>query len=322
MPDAQPCKIAVIGAGYMAKEHLRAFRDIEGVELAGIFSRTRERAKTLAAEFGVAAVCDSVEELHDRTRADLVVVTVPELAMNATARRVFAFPWTVLLEKPAGYDLDDAADILARAKARGGRVHVALNRRFYSSARAVAAGLADLPGPRLVVIQDQQDQAAALAAGQPEQVVRNWMFANSIHTIDLMRFFGRGLVTKVTPVVDWTPGSPWVVVARVDFDSGDQGIYQGIWKGPGPWAVNVFTTGGRYEMRPLERAGWQAPGTYGLEALPIHESDTRFKPGLRLQAREAVKAALGQPSESTTINEAFESMRLVKDIFQAGEAAS
>ena len=41
-------KVAYVGAGYMAKEHIKAFADMPEVALAGIYSRTRERAEGLA----------------------------------------------------------------------------------------------------------------------------------------------------------------------------------------------------------------------------------------------------------------------------------
>ena len=59
------------------------FQDEPGVQIAGIHSRTRVRDEEMAARFDIPTVCDSVSELHDITKADLVVVTVPELAMNA-----------------------------------------------------------------------------------------------------------------------------------------------------------------------------------------------------------------------------------------------
>ncbi len=46
----QTCKVAFVGAGYMGTEHAKAFADVPGVELSGIFSRTRERAEKLAKE--------------------------------------------------------------------------------------------------------------------------------------------------------------------------------------------------------------------------------------------------------------------------------
>lgn len=299
----------------MAREHVRAFADVPGVTLAGIHSRTRSRAEALAAESGIATVCDSVAELYERTHADLVVVTVTALSMNEVSRACFELPWTVLLEKPAGYDLADAEEIHRAAEARGRRVFVALNRRFYSSTRAARADLEGSPEPRFIQVLDQQDQAAALAAGQPAAVVENWMFANSIHTIDYLRVFGRGAVRGVQPVVPWDPERPGFVVSRIEFESGDVGLYEGIWNGPGPWAVFVTTPAKRWEMRPLEQAAFQPRGERRLHSVEVHAWDTEFKAGFRLQAENAVAAARGEPSGSTPLGDALETMRLVHRIF-------
>src|SRR5262245_51028905 len=284
-----PCRVAMVGAGSMAREHLRAFADVEGVVLAGIHSRTRERAETLAAQFRVETVCSSIDELHERSRADLVVVSVPELEARAVSQRCFAFPWTVLLEKPAGYDLSDAEAIAEAARKDGRRGFVALNRRCYASTRAVLDDLTSRSEPRYVRVQDQQARASALASGQPPLVVRNWMYANSIHTIDFLRVFGRGRIVEVVPIRHWTPEDPGVVIAEIRFASGDTGLYEGIWNGPGPWAVSVLTPSRRWEMRPLEQASFQNRGERTLHVADTHPWDTFFKAGFRRQAQLAVE---------------------------------
>ena len=309
------CSVAIVGAGYMAREHIRAFQDIPGVSVAGIHSRTRTRAEGLAAEFHIPAVYDSVAELHKETNADLVVVTVPELEVNAVGRACFEFPWTALLEKPAGYNLADAEDILSAARAKGRKVYVALNRRCYSSTRAMLEDLKQLSGPRYIHVQDQEDQVRALQAGQPKTVVDNWMYANSIHMIDYFLLMGRGKVESIEPVVPWNPRGARYVVAKITFDSGDLGLYEGIWNGPGPWAVSVNTPEKRWEMRPLEQASYQLAGQRKLELITSHPWDQQFKPGLRLQAEKAVTAAQGQETDLTSLEDAFESMRLVQAIF-------
>jgi predicted dehydrogenase len=311
------CRVSFIGAGSMTREHLRAFSDVPQVVLAGLHSRTRSRAEALASEFSVPHVCDSIDELHDQTRADLVVVSVPELSANAVARQCFAFPWTVLIEKPAGYDLADAEAIASEAHRHHRRVFVALNRRHYSSTQAALTDLATRDEPRYVRVQDQQDQAAALAAGQPEPVVRNWMYANSIHTIDYLRLLGRGTVTAVRPVVRWTPGKPGIVVSEIAFDSGDVGIYEGVWNGPGPWAVTVSTPSRRWEMRPLEQAMFQNRGERTLHSVDIHSWDKTFKAGFRRQAELAVNAARGAATPwLPTIDDGLQTMRLIAKIFE------
>ena len=315
MSNSNVMKVAVIGAGFMAREHIRAFQAVEGVTVSGITSRTRSRAEALASEFGIGVVCDSVDELYEKTTAGLVVMTVPELAANAVSKACFQYPWTVLMEKPAGYNMPDAEEIAANAKAAGSKVFVALNRRFYSSTQTVLKEIKSVNSPRFIVLQDQEDPQRALQAGQPKTVVDNWMYANSVHVIDYFTLFGRGEVTSVEPVIRWDAANPWVVAAKVAFDSGDCGIYQAIWNGPGPWSAAINTPEKRWEMRPLETGAYQNAGQRKLEPIEIHAWDAEFKPGLRLMAETSVKAALGETTELPTLEESLKSMRLVKAIY-------
>ncbi len=316
MPE--PCSVAFVGAGYTAREHLKAFRDC-GVRLAGITSRTRARAEALAGEYNVLHVCSSVRELYERTGADLVVVTVNELSMNSVARACFEHPWTVLMEKPPGYDLGDAREIQRAARDKGRRVFVALNRRSMSTTLAVQRDLATVDGPRFIKVQDQESQERALAAGQPAKVVENWMFANSIHLIDYFRLLGRGRIVDINRVVPWRPERPGVVLVKLGYESGDLGLYEGIWHGPGPWAISVTVPRRRWELRPLEQAVTQTLGESARNLEP-HAWDKEFKPGFRLQAELAVQAITGCPSDDplrrlATLDDAVETMELIGRIF-------
>jgi len=313
------CRVALVGAGSMAHEHAKAFRDVPGVQLTGVYSRTRTKAEALAKQFGIGIVADSMAELYEKSNADLVVVSVPELSANEVLKGCFQHSWTVLAEKPVGFDLADAEDILRESERKGRRAYVALNRRHYSATRRALQMLSTDHGTRFVKVQDQQDQASALAAGQPAKVVQNWMYANSIHVIDYFQIFGRGKVVRVTPVVPWNPHSPGAVVTTLAFSSGDIGLYEGIWNGPGPWAVAVSTANQRLEMRPLEQLGLQRRGERRSEPEPLDPLDVKFKAGFRRQAENAVAAALGEPSDLPTLREGVESMRLVKAIFSSTE---
>ncbi len=313
------CRVAVVGAGYMAREHIRAFQDIPGVEVAGIHSRTPARAEALAAEMHVPGVFGSIADLYSGTHADLVVVAVPELSVNGACRACFEHPWTALIEKPAGYDVVDAEDIERAANAKQRRGFVALNRRHYASTRAVIADLAEQQGPRLIVVRDQQDPVAALQAGQPPLVVKNWMYANSVHVIDYFTVMARGRVSAVDRVIPWNPLEPRYVAAKVTFDSGDVGLYEAIWDGPGPWAVTVNTPQKRWELRPLERAAFQARGTRALVPVDSDPIDERFKAGLRHQAQLAVAAAAGETTPLPTLADALVSMRLVRSIYDGSD---
>src|SRR6185295_18796634 len=111
MSQRVECKVAIVGAGNMAREHIRAFMDVPGVDIAGIQSRTRARAASLANEFNIPIVADSVPELYERTRAELAVISVSETSTREVCIAAFGFPWTVLIEKPPGYNLPEAESI-------------------------------------------------------------------------------------------------------------------------------------------------------------------------------------------------------------------
>lgn len=309
-------KLAIVGAGFMAQEHAKAFADIPEVDLVGICSRTRARAETLAQAQGIAAVYDSIEEMYRTTQADLVVIAVPELSVSSVCKEAFKYPWQALIEKPVGYNLQDAEDIAAAADRAGRKAYVALNRRHYSSTRAVLTEVDAGEGQRLVQVIDQENPIAALEGGQPPRVVENWMYANSIHIIDYLCIFCRGEVTSIDHVIKWDPQEPRFVLTKVNYSSGDIGIYQAIWNGPGPWTVTVSTQAKRWEMRPLEQAAAQVYKSRKNEPLPLHEWDTKFKPGLRLQAEEMIKALRSEKHALPTLVDGIRTMKLVSKIYQ------
>lgn len=310
-------KVAVIGAGYMAEEQIKAFADISDVALLGIHSRTRTRADALAQKYGIVQVYESIDALYAGTQADLVIIAVPELSANAVCRNVFRYPWQALIEKPAGFNLQDAEEIAAAADKVGRKAYVALNRRHYSSTRAVIHELGAVEGQRLVQVFDQENPQVALEGGQPPLVIENWMYANSIHIIDYLCMFCRGEVSRVEHVIKWNPKEPRFVLTKLQYSSGDIGVYQAIWNGPGPWIVTVTTQAKRWEMRPLEQATSQSYKSRKSESIPVHSWDNQFKAGLRQQAEEAVKALRGELNKLPTLADGIATMRLVSQIYES-----
>ena len=96
---------------------------------------------------------------------------------------------------------------------------------------------------------------------------------------------------------------------------GDIGIYQAVWNAPGPWAVVVSTQQKRWEIRPLEQASVQFYGLRKQEPFEVHPWDKDFKPGLRLQAQQAINAVKGVDHTLPTLDDAMESMKLVKEFY-------
>ena len=312
----EPIRIAVIGAGSMATEHIKTFSALNDVKVVGIQSRTRAKAEKIAEAYSLEFVADSAQELYAETKADLVVIAVPELEINSVTKNTFIYPWHVLMEKPAGFDLIDALEIKSFAEQNNANVFVGMNRRFYSSSLALKTGLNEFGNEaRFIHVQDQQSIMDAKSIGQPDEVAEKYMYANSIHLIDLICFFCRGEIIKVEKIIPWQGLDTERVISFIEYSSGDKALYEGIWKGPGPWACNVSTVSRRWSMCPLESLEIQNLGERHRSLVEMSDHDKNYKPGFLLQAEAVINAMQGKEKKVVTLDESLKTMTLINRIF-------
>jgi predicted dehydrogenase len=304
--------IAFIGAGNMTSHHMKVFESIHSVAIAGIYSKTFEKANKLSSLYPTCKVYNSIEELFTMTKSDLVVISVPELATESVCLECFKYPWKCLVEKPIGYNLDVANIINEEALKYNREVYVALNRRHYASTRNLISELNKSNELRYIHIYDQENPNAALLSGQPELVVKNWMYANSIHLIDFVLLLGRGNIKNIENILPFTEN---YILAKIEFDSGDIVIYEGIWNAPAPWSVVVNTKAKRWEMRPIEKLFFQDLSTRQLQEFVLDDLDITFKPGLKVQAEEMIKVIRGEKNNMPKLKDALNTMKIIYKIY-------
>ena len=314
MVDSQTVKVAVIGAGNIAKEHIRAFSDVSGVTVTGIFSRTRSKAEALASEMGIAQVCGSIEELKDVSQAQIVVSAVDVISMPKVIMECLDHDWLLFAEKPPSLYLEEAMKIRNMSSNKGRDLRIAMNRVFYSATKSVLAEVESIKGRRIILVEDQQDPEMFIRLGRPGEIADRLMYGNSIHLIDYFRIFARGVVANVEAKHENTGSRPEMVHARIEYDTGDVGIYRAFWNQPGPWSVTVHVPDVRYEMRPLEEGRKQKRGQKP-EPIESDPWDKSFKPGFRAQAEEMVKVAREGKGNVPTIDDAIKTMRLIRDVY-------
>lgn len=110
-------RLGVLGTGAMARTMIAAVAGVDGLEVAGIASRTAARAAEVAAAYGVAAAgFDAL--LADSGIDAIYIATEPALHADAVIRALTAGK-AVLCEKPCAIDGDQAARIAEAAAATG-----------------------------------------------------------------------------------------------------------------------------------------------------------------------------------------------------------
>jgi predicted dehydrogenase len=307
-------RIGIVGSGYMASEYLKASEAVEGIDFVSIFSRNKGTASALAKQFGVSKIANSVEDFFG-LNLDFIVVCVPELATFEIITTFSKVGVPLLVEKPVGLTLAEALAIENYAKVSSIQIFAALNRRFYRSSQNVLEELAESSEKRFIQVNDQENTLAAMAAGQPQQVVDNWMFANSIHIIDYIAVVCRGEPTvqykKITPLNE----NAFVLLASIVFSSGDEALYICSWNVPGGWSVNISTASKNWQLSPLEIARSRGLGDRQYKQFELDPIDSDYKPGLVRILMELEKCSKSQKHSLTTISEANRTMQLIDLIY-------
>src|SRR5271165_2502041 len=116
--DPRKIRVAVVGTGEFGRNHVRVYREMGSVELAGVFDRDGARATAIAQEFGTHAF-KGLEEL--RGAVDAATVSVPTVAHAEVGCRLMEMGIDVLVEKPMASTLAEA-DALLEAASRNARI--------------------------------------------------------------------------------------------------------------------------------------------------------------------------------------------------------
>ncbi|MBT7624615.1 MAG: gfo/Idh/MocA family oxidoreductase, partial [Flavobacteriaceae bacterium] len=148
-----------------------------------------------------------------------------------------------------------------------------------------------------------------------KEVIDNWMYANSIHMIDYFSMFCRGKLTKVTPIVLWNKNNPKYVASKLQFDSGDIGLYECFWNSPAPWSVSINTENIRLDMTPLESLTKQVYESRKKNNIELDKVDYDFKPGIRLQAELLIKTIKNNKAYLPTLDQAIDTMKIINLIY-------
>jgi predicted dehydrogenase len=113
----------ILGPGRIAPRLVRAIAGSERGELVAVASRNATRARTFAADHGIAESFGSYEALLADPGVDVVYVSLPNHLHSEWAIRALDAGKHVLCEKPLALTVDDV-DAIAAAASRAGRVAV------------------------------------------------------------------------------------------------------------------------------------------------------------------------------------------------------
>lgn len=248
-----PYGVAIIGAGWVGAEYVRACRDLPQVELVGIWNRTASKARALLAEHGVAAqVYETVDELFDDERVQIVISATTPDVRPAHVIRAARTGRHVVAEKPLALSAEELAPMCEAIATAGVKSITSFVLRFNPQVVTVRQLIGD--GAIGDVVYAEADY---WNPSDPAWPCYDWLRSRSLggsafvtggcHAVDVIRHLA-GEIVEVTavsaagkrnPTYEYDP----VVVATVRFAHGGVGKVSAVLDGDIPYHFNMRVIG-------------------------------------------------------------------------------
>ncbi len=200
--------VGVIGVGEHGRNHARELKQVAGAELVGVYDLDGERRRQVAAELGVSPF-ETLDAALASIRAASVVI--PTSGHAQLARQAFERGVDVLLEKPIAQTVEEADDLVHRAKSQGRILQVGHVERFNPG---VTAAKKITRAPLFFEIH-------RLGVFSPRSLDVDVVFDLMIHDLDLVLWMVDSQVSDVRAVgLPVLSGKVDIANARVEFQNG------------------------------------------------------------------------------------------------------
>jgi len=284
--------IWLIGAGYMAVEYAKV---LQGMNIPfKVVGRGIKSAMNFEKKTGITVQTDGVNNFLEQTKelpfAAIVAISAEQLT-KATLLLLKKGVKHILVEKPAGLNLEELKELNREVKNQKADVFVAYNRRFYASTLKAREIINEDGGVTSFNFEFTEWSHIIKDLKKPDILKKHWFLANSTHVVDLAFFLG-GVPKKIkcytTGGLSWHPTASIFCGAGVT-EQGSLFSYHSNWEAPGRWSVEILTRRHRLRFKPLENLHIQKIGSLNYEEVILDDKlDHDFKPGLYKQVENFI----------------------------------
>ena len=232
-------KLGIIGAGHMAQKYLEVLTNDKKFEVNCLCSRSSKSSKKLSSKFGIPKSYTDLKKMLNDNEFDALIIAVSIENTYKISKYILSKKIPLLIEKPISLNLIEAKNLSIIAKRNRVKNMVALNRRFYSNFYKIK----NLIGSDQIknIIIEGHERFWRVSGNYSNKIEKNWLYANSIHTIDLMLFFG-GDIDKLN-IFKKKQKNKYAdnFQLTISFKNNALGSYTSNWDVPGGWSAKIYT---------------------------------------------------------------------------------
>jgi len=305
-------KATIIGLGYIAEKHIEVLNALN-CKITGVYSRNYKKTITKSNSFKIKKVYENLDDI-DTSETDFFILAVSAENNEDVLKKLLKFRKPILMEKPATFRSTNLKKIIDKNQDIISRVMVGVNRRFYSVFDYALTFLKDNDKKLNAVFIEAPERFSDIALPKFNKFVKdNWMYANPIHCIDLIRFFVGEIKTMDVNSIP----SKYYFSAIGHGSKNIEFTYLSNWKSLGKWSVTLYADDIRINFNPLE-VGTIITKNQTQKILPSKE-DQQFKPGFYHQMEYFIKNVLGRKKvghPASDLADHLNTLKLIEKIFK------
>lgn len=321
-------RAAVIGAGMMGQHHVRAYREISGIEVVGFADVDEAMRRIIEQRHHVKGYAD-YREMLEVTRPHLVTIAVPTVHHLEVAREAIQRGIHVLVEKPIAETAADGQTMIDLAGEKQVVLAIGHIERHNPAIRALKVALKD---GRLGPIFEMHAQRVGPFPARIRDV--GVVLDLATHDIDVICHLAGSPAVRVFAETQQNIHSTRedMISGLIRFENGVTGMLQVNWLTPAKSRrLTVLGAGGMYEVDTITQDltfyenGQMTDGFHSLQLLRgvsegrmIREKIDKREP-LRIELEDFIDAVREGCPPLVTGDDSLNALRLATAMVQAGQ---
>ena len=289
--------VGIIGAGWVAGEYVKAFRDHPLTQIVGMYNKTPEKATNLMKTHGVdGKEFKSVDALLDDKHIDIVVHCAHADTRAEYISRAALSGRHVVIEKPASTSPEGTAQIVEAVKKAGVKSIVSCVLRWNPQFQTIRALMDDGKlGDLMYAEGDYWHPIIKAYPGYPYYMKKisggSSFTVAGVHAADTLRWLAGEIVEVAAfsagPIMNKEYEYPPVTVASLRFANGAIGKLSSVIEGETPYIFNMRLFGTTYVDRQQPHPLFQVVSRHaGLLRVPDGQAGERRRLASSVRARD------------------------------------
>jgi predicted dehydrogenase len=274
--------LAVIGVGSIAEKHLEILSKSNKLKLYCITSKNYKNCKPIFKKYKFDKIYKNYNLMIKDSKIDAFYILVPPTKMYEVLNKIIPLKKVFFCEKPPGLTFKQIQNIEKKLSIFKTPNLLGLNRRYYSIFHKALKEIKKYGHLRGLVIEGNE-RIWKVENNKNKTIINNWLFANSCHTVDLIRFFG-GEISEINVNSSKFKGKKRNFTINFKTKEGVIGTYNSFWQSPGGWSVKLFGDGVSVFFDPLEK-GYFLYKNSKKKLIQPSKNDLKYKMGFYNQIK-------------------------------------